>query len=58
MTPAELKRVNIERFVTLLRAETNPDRRETLKRLLALETDRPLSGYPSRGSGAGAPDRS
>lgn len=46
MTPTELKQANLERFERLLAQEANLSRRETLRRALEIEKNRPLDDYP------------
>lgn len=52
MTPAELKRLNIERFKAMLDKEPDDARREALAAALERERERPLDDYPTATTGA------
>ncbi len=59
MEPAELRRVNIERFQGLLLTEIGPKQRDIIEGLLAEERLKPDSAYPPGPAPprrAGAPD--
>jgi hypothetical protein len=47
MSPAELRRLNIEHLERVLRAATEPDERQRIERLIVDERDKPDSAYPA-----------
>ena len=52
MTPADLRRLNVERFERLLLTETDPERRGMVERLLAEERAKADDAYPGERTAA------